>query len=154
MERIAYLLLASDGRINRLTWLALFVLLSIAESVSGSFLREIFGWPAPVETGIAAEAYFNDRASFLAGLIFLWPSVAVDVKRWHDMGKSGWLTLAAYGPALVLYAGEELKNAGVIPDAAFPGWIFSLIGLVFLVYLIFLAARKGSSAANRFGAAP
>ncbi len=153
MERIAYILFAFEGRINRITWLVFFAALSIAESVSAAFFREVSGMPGPAGAGSSLEAYFDDRAALLAGLIFLWPSVAVDVKRWHDMGKSGWLTLAAYGPVLAAYFFEELKNAGVIPAAPLPGGLLSLMGLVFLVYVILLAARKSSPAANRFGAA-
>jgi uncharacterized membrane protein YhaH (DUF805 family) len=153
MEWISYVLFAFNGRINRVTWLAFFAALAIAEFVSGAYLHEVSSMPAPVGAGSSPEAYFDDRASFLAGLIFLWPSVAVDVKRWHDIGRSGWFALIVYAPALGIYAAEELKHAGVLPDAPLPGALISLMGLVFLVYIILLAARKGSRGANRFGPA-
>ncbi|MGO9487004.1 MAG: DUF805 domain-containing protein [Rhodomicrobium sp.] len=153
MERISYVLFAFDGRINRIAWLICFAALAIAESVLGAFLREMYGIQAPAGTGSAAEVYFGDPAAFLAGLIFLWPSLAVDVKRWHDIGRSGWLTLIAYGPVLAVYLVEKLKAADAIADTPLPPTLISLIGLVFLVYIILLAARRGSPSANRFGPA-
>ncbi len=111
------------------------------------------GMPAAEAGSNSLEAFFDDRAGLAAGLIFLWPSLAVDVKRWHDIGKSGWLTVIAYGPAFALYLLEELKNAGIVPDTPVPGPLLSLMGLIFLVYIILLGARKGAAATNRFGSA-
>ena len=152
MERISYILFDLNGRINRATWLGFFAALAVAESLAGLLLRKMFDIPAPLESGgLSASAYFEDKATLFAGLIFLWPSVAVDVKRWHDMGRSGWLTAIVYGPILAVYA-MEASGAGKTISAPFASGLLSLIGLVFLIYLIVLAARKGSPAANRFGA--
>ena len=153
MERILHVLLAFSGRINRITWLVFFLALAAAESFSGTLLRDMLAMQAPAAGGTSLEDYFNDRAGFVAGMIFLWPSLAVDVKRWHDIGKSGWLTLIVYGPVFAMYLLEELKNAGLIPATPVPGPLLSMMGLAFLVYIILLGARKGSAAANRFGPA-
>ena len=153
MDRILHDLFAFSGRIDRITWLVFFLALAAAESFSGALLRDMLGIQAPAAGGASLEDYFNDRAGFVAGLIFLWPSLAVDVKRWHDIGKSGWLTLIAYGPVFAMYLLEELKNAGLIPATPLPGPLLSMMGLAFLVYIILLGAGKGSAAANRFGPA-
>jgi uncharacterized membrane protein YhaH (DUF805 family) len=153
MERILHVLLAFSGRIDRITWLVFFLALAAAESFSGTLLRDMLGMQAPAAGGTSLEDYFNDRAGFVAGMIFLWPSLAVDVKRWHDIGKSGWLTLIVYGPVFAMYLLEELKNAGLIPATPVPGPLLSMMVLAFLVYIILLGARKGSAAANRFGPA-
>jgi uncharacterized membrane protein YhaH (DUF805 family) len=153
MERILHDLFALSGRIDRITWLVYFLALAAAESFSGTLLRDMLDMQAPAAGGTSLEDYFNDRAGFVAGLIFLWPSLAVDIKRWHDIGKSGWLTLIAYGPAFAMYLLEELKNAGLVPATPLPGPLLAMMGLVFLVYIILLGARKGSAAANRFGPA-
>ena len=153
MERILHGLFAFSGRIDRITWLVYFLALAAAESFSGTLLRDMLDMQAPAAGGASLEDYFNDRAGFVAGLIFLWPSLAVDIKRWHDIGKSGWLTLIAYGPAFAMYLLEELKNAGLIAATPLPGPLLAMMGLVFLVYIILLGARKGSAAANRFGPA-
>ncbi|MGO9172866.1 MAG: DUF805 domain-containing protein [Rhodomicrobium sp.] len=151
MERVAYVLFELNGRIKRVTWLTYFGALLIAETSAEFLFRWLFDFPAADSSSPAA--YFDDSAGLLAGLIFLWPSVAVDVKRWHDIGQSGWLTLIAYGPLFALYV-LELGFAGTaaISEKAVTA-LTSLMGLVFLVYLILLAARKGTPAANRFGPA-
>lgn len=153
MNWILNVLFDLDGRITRTTWLVFYLGLSIAESLTGHFFRGMFGISDVAGAGISPEAYFEDRAALLSALIFLWPSIALDVKRWHDMGKSGWLTLVAYAPLLAIYLFEELKDAGVIAARPLPGGLFSTMGLVFLIYLIVLAARKGTPAANQYGAA-
>ncbi len=153
MERILNILFAFSGRIDRITWLVFFLALAAAESAAGTLLRDMLGTGAPAG-GNPFEAYFDDRAGLVAALIFLWPSLAVDVKRWHDIGRSGWLTLVVYGPAFAMFVVEELKGAGVLPATPLPGPLLSLMGLVFLVYIILLGARKGAAAANRFGEPP
>jgi uncharacterized membrane protein YhaH (DUF805 family) len=41
----------------------------------------------------AADTYFN-----LSGFVLLWPTLAVQVKRWHDRDKSGWWVLVNFVP--------------------------------------------------------
>jgi uncharacterized membrane protein YhaH (DUF805 family) len=53
-----------------------------------------------------------------------WLSLATQVKRWHDLDKSGWMALL-----------------GIIP----------LVGLIVLIYL---GVKEGTGAPNRFGAGP
>ena len=36
----------------------------------------------------------------IVGLLFLYPSLAVYTKRWHDHNKSGWWTLILFVPAI------------------------------------------------------
>jgi uncharacterized membrane protein YhaH (DUF805 family) len=152
MEWISWVLFRFDGRINRITWLYFFVGLAAAEAVSGMLLREMVGMPVAAAAG-SAEEFLGDRAALVAELMFLWPSAAVDVKRWHDLGKSGWLALAAYGPVTAMYLVEGLKEAGAIAAVPVPGLAISTLGLIFLVYFVLLAAGKGASGANRFGEA-
>jgi uncharacterized membrane protein YhaH (DUF805 family) len=154
MDRILDNLLAFNGRINRVTWLVFFLALAAAESGAASLLTGMLGGNAPVAGSSPLEAYFADRAWFAAGLIFLWPSLAIDVKRWHDIGRSGWFTLIAYAPSFAMFLVEELKRAEAIPAAPLPRALLSAMAFVFLIYIMLLGARKGRPAANRFGEAP
>jgi uncharacterized membrane protein YhaH (DUF805 family) len=153
MERILYTLFAFSGRIDRITWVLFFLALTAAESFAGTALRGMLGVKIVEVGGNPLEAFFDGRAELVAGLIFLWPSLAIDVKRWHDIGTSGWLTVIAYGPVAAMYLLAELKGAGIVPATPLPGPLFAMMGLAFLVYIILLGARKGSAAANRFGPA-
>ncbi len=154
MHRFLYVFLSFDGRIKRRTWLVFFLAIVAAEYFCETFLRDVLHISGQIGTAItpASEDYF-DRASTLASLIFLWPSLAVDVKRWHDLGKSGWYTLIAYGPVLLIYLFQMTKAAGALSDRGGTA-VLSVLGLVFLVYLILLAARKSIPGANRFGSKP
>jgi uncharacterized membrane protein YhaH (DUF805 family) len=156
MDRFAFVWLRFNGRIARLTWLAFAALISLLEYGCELLLRRAFHWPAPEGQGAdqLLSSYVGDEISLLAALIFLWPSLAIDVKRWHDIGRSGWCTLIVYGPALALFA-FALTGAGAsarynqVEAAAL--YVF---GLVALVYFILLAARKGDAESNRYGLPP
>jgi uncharacterized membrane protein YhaH (DUF805 family) len=154
MDRILEILFSFRGRINRITWLVFFLAVGGAEAALGNLLGGVLGAAAPVAGVGRIEAYFGERAEFVAGLVFLWPSLAIDVKRWHDIGRSGWLTLIAYGPAFAMYLVEELKRAGTLPATPLPDPLLSLMGLAILVYIILLGGRKGSAGSNRFGGHP
>jgi uncharacterized membrane protein YhaH (DUF805 family) len=153
MQRVFYVLLDFNGRIKRLTWLIFFFGLIAVEYCCELLFRNVFHISGPVGTGqgLFAADYFGDRANLLAALIFLWPSLALDVKRWHDIGMSGYCTLIAYGPIFTIYA-AAFTGAGDLSEPQ-ASRLLSLLALIFLVYFILLAARKGASGANRFGPA-
>ncbi len=156
MDRFAFVWLRFNGRIGRLTWLAFAVLISLLEYGCELLLRRAFHWPAPETQGAdqLLASYTGDEISLLAALIFLWPSVAIDVKRWHDLGRSGWYTLIVCGPTFGLFA-VSLSGAGA--TARFgqgAAAVLYAFGLIALVYLIILAARKGDLETNRYGPPP
>jgi uncharacterized membrane protein YhaH (DUF805 family) len=153
MQRALYVLLNFNGRIKRRTWLVFFFALMAAEESCEVLFRNVFHISGPVGSGqgLFPAEIVADMASLLATLIFLWPSLALDVKRWHDMGRSGYYTVVVYGPFLAIYA-AQLANAPEVPEPLASRLLTSL-ALIGLVYFILLAARKGTSGANRFGPA-
>ena len=64
------------------------------------------------------------EVEFVVYVAAFWVSLATQVKRWHDLDKSGWMALLA------------------------------IIPLVGLVALICLGAKEGTGTPNRFGAGP
>lgn len=113
--RLLEICLSFDGRINRSTyWKGYLVLI-----VAGVVLALIARW---LDTMIGLQgSSITDLFSMLA----LWPWTALNVKRWHDLNKSGWWILIVLIPVI-----------GII-------WAFIEIG--------FLAGTKGH---NRFGREP
>jgi uncharacterized membrane protein YhaH (DUF805 family) len=115
-----------SGRIPRKTfWLAFLVLL-IAQWV----LFAIFGGMSMMNVDMADPAAAEQAMAdmwpiYLIGLVFLWPSLAVQVKRWHDRDKSGWWVLISFVPLI--------------------GFIWFLIECGFL---------RGTEGPNRFGEDP
>lgn len=154
MDRFAFIWLHMNGRIARRCWLVFAVVIAVLEFLTEHALRSVFHWP-PRATGPDAPfvaAFLGDEISLLSDLIFLWPALAIDVKRLHDIGVSGWATLSVYAPAAILYG---LGFAGIGGAAAHPDpraaallYVFSLAALV---YFILLAARKGMPEPNPYG---
>ncbi len=154
MERFSYVMLAFDGRIKRRTWLIYTLLILVAEQLTAIVLANTLFPSNPLSPpGRDLTAYLDDRAAMLATLIFFWPALALDVKRWHDLGRSGLNVLIAYGPLTLLLTLETARTTGwiAVSEPVHQGFL-SLFGLVLLFYFIILAARKGSPAVNRFGA--
>lgn len=74
---------------------------------------------ADVMTESADEAI--EGLGYLVMIILLWPSLAVQIKRWHDRDKSGWWQLISMVPIVG------------------PLWVFIELGFL-----------RGTSGANRF----
>jgi uncharacterized membrane protein YhaH (DUF805 family) len=152
MDRFSFVWFHFNGRIGRVTWLVFAVSISMLELVAESVLRRALHWPPPPPVlGNAPSTYIGDGISVLAALIFLWPSLAIDVKRWHDIGRSGWYTLVMYAPASALYVAAFL---GMDASDKRVGALFFGVGMVAIAYFIILAARRGEEATNRFGEPP
>lgn len=76
-----------DGRINRgkfwLGWAVLYAFFLVA-------------WIVAVATNSGVVIGLVG----LAGLLAIWPALAIQIKRWHDRGKSGWWVLIALVPII------------------------------------------------------
>jgi uncharacterized membrane protein YhaH (DUF805 family) len=157
MDRFAFIWLHFNGRIGRRTWLLFAVLIALLDYSAELLLRRAFHWPLPVETAGSPllSVYLGDEISLLTALIFLWQSIAIDVKRWHDIGLSGWMALVIYVPAAAFYGLWLAGNGGTVghPDARVDAALY-LFGLAVLVYFIILAARRGVQGPNRYGPPP
>jgi uncharacterized membrane protein YhaH (DUF805 family) len=115
-----------NGRIPRMTfWLSILILI-IVQWV----LFALFGGMAmmnfdPADPAAAEQMMSSMGPIWIISLIFLWPSLAIYAKRWHDRDKSGWWSLILFVPLI--------------------GFIWFLVECGFL---------RGSEGPNRFGADP
>ena len=85
----------------------------------------------------------------LIGLALLWPQTAMQVKRLHDMGRTGWWVLAPYGANLIMIIvtfatmfGTIAMNAEALENED-PAAIMALFGSFGLVALIFVVINLG-----------
>ncbi len=95
-----------DGRIGRQTWwLGLIALMVVQWIVLFVFSLIVGGSkmggmdpnnPEAIGTAMGAISI----PFIIIFLIFLWPSLALYTKRWHDRGKSGWWTLIMLVPLI------------------------------------------------------
>jgi uncharacterized membrane protein YhaH (DUF805 family) len=106
---------------------------------------------------IAASLALNlisGPAGRLLGLLLLWPQICINVKRLHDMGRTGWLLLVpmVIGIACVVIGFVMGSGAEAMPrPAPVP---LAVAGLVSLAFLLWVGLTPGKPGANRFGEAP
>lgn len=83
------------------------------------------------------------------GLAAIWPQIAIQVKRLHDMGRSGWWVLAQIGAnialtviAFISMMGNFMANAQAIENED-PAAIMALLGSIGFVVLLFFVVNIG-----------
>lgn len=152
------------GRIRRLDWWMLGLLLGIAQIVVTFALVSVvsvahLGRSAPPMTPFEALAALPLYVTLPIQLAFLWPTVALSVQRYQDRNRSAWPVLAYY---VVLYGVDYIPASAtswitgldpallqVLPFVG-PAILF-VLGLWFLITLGFMDGTQGP---NRFGPSP
>ena len=97
-----YFFTSFEGRISRKPfWLSLLVLV-VAQWILFIIFGMVFGSSMssmdPAE--VSSMAMTAMIPMWILVLLFLYPSLAVYTKRWHDRGKSGWWTLIGLVPVI------------------------------------------------------
>jgi len=144
----------------------MFVLFNIIVSLVLSVVDSVLGlgghtssYSSATGSGFAAGA--GTSGGILSGiwsLAILVPSIAVGVRRLHDIDRSGWWMLA---PILLIAVAmvAALGRLGVNPDASMVGFgIFFMIALlaggIMSIVLLVWACMYGTRGPNRFGPDP
>lgn len=85
----------------------------------------------------------------LISIAAIWPQIAIQVKRLHDMGLSGWWVLAQIGANIVLtiiafvsMMGNFMANADAL-ESEDPAAIMALLGSIGFVVLLFFVVNIG-----------
>jgi uncharacterized membrane protein YhaH (DUF805 family) len=97
-----------EGRINRQKWWLGLIVLVIAQWVIMFVITMFFGASMPTEVDPNTMGY---SASYRLGAVgtiilliimipFIWASLALSAKRWHDRGKSAWWILIGLIPLI------------------------------------------------------
>ena len=120
-------LFSFEGRIGR-AWfwyfsLAMFVVFGGLYAVLGMMMFSSMADPSGAGPGAGAGIF--GLLVMVVGLAALWPALAVQAKRWHDVDKSGWWILINLVPAIG--------------------------GLIALIFCGFMAGTPGP---NKFGSPP
>ena len=144
-------------------WKTLFI------SFEGRARRMHFGIGTLIIWGISIVLAFIPLVNFL-GIILCWPSLALQVKRLHDMDKPGWLAAIPLAVGVVagivggvaafssISANPQAFQSGD-PTAVFAALgpllgVFALAGLVGLGFFLWLVFAAGTVGPNRFGPDP
>ena len=136
----AYLFTSLDGRINRKPyWLAALLLFAVSIAVQiGVYLAS------------------NMQVMMIVGLIFMWPSFALAVKRAHDRNRPTWLVALFF---LILLATTFMQIAGVHESAnGQPTGVFTTVSVLFLIFAIYAfidwGLIPGTKGPNKYGPDP
>lgn len=100
---------------------------------------------------IALKIQPEDPRFQAATLVFLWPSIAILVKRIHDRDKTGWMAANYWVPSLVS------MGLSFLSDPEFAMWkVFVDIGtgMVGLWYLVEFGFMDGTQGKNAYGPSP
>lgn len=87
----------------------------------------------------------------VATLVFLWPSIAILVKRIHDRDKTGWMAANYWVPSLVS------TGLAFLSDPEFAMWKVFVdigVGMVGLWYLVEFGFMDGTQGKNAYGPSP
>lgn len=107
---------------------------------------------------------------FLVGVALIWPNIAIQTKRLHDMGKTGWIQLVpvvAWIVAIIIGVSAMGLTAISNPDGfenGDPAAMFAAMGPMFIAfalvmlgslgYLIWIGATEGQPGRNKYGPNP
>ncbi|MET1113151.1 MAG: DUF805 domain-containing protein [Allosphingosinicella sp.] len=134
-----------------LFYLAMIVLMMVL--VGGALFSALQGGgsadPASVAPvlGQGMFAILIGMAIVLAWFALLVPSIAVGVRRLHDIDRSGWWLMLGYGPwilGIVLAPALSETLADILSLGSMLGWIAVLV----------MAVLPGTQGTNRFGSDP
>lgn len=149
-------LFSFKGRINRLQyWLgctAAFLILFLAVIIAGALIGPMptnYGKPSPEFLTQFLRALGISAAILVPmSLLACWCSLAVQVKRLHDRGRSGYLVLIQFVPVILVII--NISN----PTALSIGGPVALMWLVNLIFFVDLCCLPGVEGPNRFGDPP
>jgi uncharacterized membrane protein YhaH (DUF805 family) len=144
---LSHLFVSFEGRISRLQfWLG-----TIAVTVLASVVQWALGVPI-MET---APDFRGRVIAFVIGLISLYPTIAIAVKRLHDRNQPGtyaWLLVIAFAVALL---GELFGYFEESVRVTFIGWVaVAFVAVILLAFLIELGFRRGTIGPNEYGPDP
>ncbi len=106
---IGHLLFSTEGRINRKQWW-FGQLLAI---VIGSVLSSIFHISIPHHVSFfKVFSLHNITIGALIGVIYFWIHLALNMKRWHDINKSGLWVILNYIPVIGFFV--SLVVCGIV----------------------------------------
>jgi uncharacterized membrane protein YhaH (DUF805 family) len=124
-----------SGRLGRLAYFGYSILLSFVVIL----IALIMIWPA---YGTPNQATVMTLALVVVGAIAIWGSIALIVKRLHDLDLSGWHYLwMGLVPSTISVIGQAMQS---LPVAVVGGVLSLAVGL----YLLFWPGTDGG---NRFG---
>jgi uncharacterized membrane protein YhaH (DUF805 family) len=143
---LAMLLFSFQGRLNRAKyWSAalIYLAVSIVCFVIGP------GISSAISSIGVLNSYLLVAIFVIVGLLMIWSSIAVGIKRLHDRDQSGWWMLVFWGVNTIV---SLLQKAAATPSSKIILDIGSLAVTVWVI--VELGCLRGTQGPNRFGSDP
>ena len=123
-----------------------FILFNALFSLALTIIDDLLG----LNFGTAESGVLNTIYSLA---VFI-PSLAVSVRRLHDIGKSGWLLLITYGTIILLAVFLILGSFMYSFDSSALIMIFALLIIAVAIWLLILFCTEGDDFTNKYGPDP
>lgn len=123
-----------------------FILFNAIFSLALTLIDNLLG----LQFGTADSGVLNTIYSLA---VFI-PSLAVSVRRLHDIGKSGWLLLIAYGAIILLAVFLILGTFMYSFDSSALIMIFALLIIGVAIWLLIMFCTEGDDFTNKYGPDP
>lgn len=105
----------------------------------------------PAVLGLKLDVYTLRMVGLCFGLVLMWPSMAVLVKRIHDRDKTGWMSANYWGPWLVSTFLSLVPQFGLGPVKVILDIAVTIVGVWFLIEFGFMDGTQGK---NAYGPSP
>lgn len=123
-----------------------FILFNALFSLALTIIDDLLG----LNFGTAESGVLNTIYSLA---VFI-PSLAVSVRRLHDIGKSGWLLLITYGTIILLAVFLILGSFMYSFDSSALIMIFALLIIAVAIWLLIMFCTEGDDFTNKYGPNP
>jgi len=87
----------------------------------------------------------------ITGLLLLLPSVAVSIRRLHDVNKSGWWLLYPLAGLILIPIASLFDDTSLMDSAIVISIALMTLGYL---YVLYLAIKKSDSGENQYGKSP
>lgn len=160
---------AANSAINTIPGTENYDFKSALTTYTGRMRRQHFWISFLIIMGLSVVLGWIPVINMVAGLILIYPSVCITIKRLHDMGKSGWLTLTPYVGSFIAVIVMVVGGAGALMASAVTGDVnpaaamgalgaVALGGLIMLItnlgFLIWIGVTDSQPGDNQYGPNP
>lgn len=147
---VQHLFFNFDGRIPRQIFiLGFFFLFCLQISTSVVLLYIV---DLPIDLYLKKVTQQTLGFDLLANLLFIWPNLAIGVKRLHDIGWSGAGYVMIYSGLMLIYLLGFLGAFGESPGEVARFWqLIYLLGFSSFILFLLMVFLPGTKGDNRFG---
>lgn len=156
MGWLSNMYLSAEGRIGRQDWWIAWALLLAVEIAVNHVLSGAMNNDQVFIDGTWGNLkdILADTSGWIVALVFLWPNIAMNAKRFHDLDMSGWWWLLFVAPFLIGTGISISPYGGDAEPSPAAGWTQLLSGITAMATLIILGFLRGTPGPNRYGAPP